>query len=64
MGTPATRAKNKYNRKNYSQLHIFIPIEDAELIRSRIAAEGMSINEYVCRLIYREIVKKHSIVQV
>lgn len=58
MGKPATRAKNKYNARNYDRLNINVPQGDRELIRSIAEKNGMSINTFVTRLIYREIGRK------
>lgn len=58
MGKPATRAKNKYNARNYDRLNINVPQGDRELIRTIAEKQGMSINTFVTRLIYREIGKK------
>lgn len=57
MGKPATRAKNKYNARNYDRLNINVPQGDRELIRTIAEKKGMSINTFVTRLIYREIGK-------
>lgn len=57
MGKPATRAKNKYNSRNYDRLNINVPIGDREIIRAAAEQRGMSINTFVTRLIYREIAK-------
>lgn len=58
MGKPATRAKNKYNARNYDRLNINVPQGDRELIRAIADKKGMSINTFVTRLIYRELGKK------
>lgn len=58
MGKPATRAKNKYNDKNYDRLNINVPKGDREMIQRAAAASGMSLNCFVTRLIYRELGKK------
>lgn len=58
MGKPATRAKNKYNDRNYDRLNINVPKGDREIIQKAANALGMSLNCFVTRLIYREIAKK------
>lgn len=55
VGTSATRAKNKYNRMHYDRLAIFVPKGDRDLIKCVVRKRGMSTNEFVTRLIYREI---------
>lgn len=58
MGKPSTRAKNKYNDKNYDRLNINVPKGDRELIQRFAERSGMSLNCFVTRLIYRELGKK------
>lgn len=58
MGTPATKAKNKYNSKAYDRLNINVPKGDREMIQRVADASGMSLNCFVTRLIYRELGKK------
>ena len=48
-----TRAKNKYNRNHYDRINILVPIGDRDVIRSVARLNGMSMNEYICRLVYR-----------
>ena len=57
MGTSETRAKNKYNKTNYDRIAIFVPKGDRDLIKSAAQKLGISTNEYVTRLIYRELGK-------
>lgn len=58
MGTPATKAKNKYNYKAYDRLNINVPKGDREMIQKAADALEMSLNCFVTRLIYRELGKK------
>lgn len=57
MGTSETRAKNKYNKTNYDRIAIFVPKGDRDLIKSAAKKRGISTNEYVTRLIYRDLGK-------
>ena len=59
MGKAATRAKNKYNRNHYDRINIIVPIGDRDVIRAVAEMNGMSMNEYICRLIYRSISAKY-----
>lgn len=58
MGTPATKAKNKYNGKAYDRLNILVPKGDREMIQKAAETLGMSLNCFVTRLIYRELGKE------
>lgn len=46
-GTAATRAKNKYNSKNYDSLRIIVKKGRKKIIQSAALAVGQSINGYV-----------------
>lgn len=48
IGTAATRAKNKYNEKNYDRISVIVPIGEKEKI-SRIAKTlgYKSTNEFI-----------------
>ena len=54
-----TRAKNKYNRNHYDRINVIVPIGDREIFRAVAEMNGMSMNEYICRLIYRSISAKY-----
>ncbi len=53
MGKPETAAKNRYAKKHYDRLPVFVPLSDGAWIRSLAATNGMSLNEFVCRAVYR-----------
>lgn len=59
MGKASTRAKNKYNRKAYDRINIMVPRGDRDVIRSVAEMNGMSMNEYISRLVYRAISQKY-----
>lgn len=59
MGKPATRAKNKYNRKMYDRINIMVPRGDRAVIQAVARMNGMSVNEYICRLLYRSLGAKY-----
>ena len=46
-----TRASNKYNKKAYDRLNIFLPKGEKEKIKDYSASLGESLNHYVVRLI-------------
>lgn len=48
-----TRAKNRYNRKKYDRINIMVPSGDRAVIQAVARMNGMSVNEYICRLLYR-----------
>ena len=54
-----TRAKNKYNRNHYDRINVIVPIGDRDVIRAVAEMNGVSMNEYICRLIYRSISAKY-----
>ncbi len=54
-----TRAKNKYNRNHYDRINVIVPIGDRDVIRAVAEMNNMSMNEYICRLIYRSISAKY-----
>lgn len=55
MGKASTRAKNKYNRKAYDRINIMVPAGDRTVIQAVARMNGMSVNEYICRLLYRAL---------
>lgn len=59
MGTAETRAKNKFNKKNYDRLAVFVPKGDRELIKAVAKSKGYSMNEFILKAVYREL-GKHS----
>lgn len=59
MGKASTRAKNKYNRKAYDRINIMVPRGDRDVIRAVAEMNGMSMNEYISRLVYRAISQKY-----
>lgn len=50
-GSPATKAKNKWNKKNYDQFLLTMPKGDKEKYRSLADMEDMSLNAYIIRAI-------------
>ena len=54
-----TRAKNKYNRNHYDRINILVPIGDRAVIQAVARMNGMSVNEYICRLVYRSFGAKY-----
>ena len=55
-----TRAKNKYNRKAYDRINVMVPRGDRAVIKSVAYYDyGMSMNEFISRLVYRAIGRKY-----
>ena len=50
-GKASTRAKNRYNAKNYDNLRIIVPKGKKEVIRQYAADNNESINAFVNRAI-------------
>lgn len=50
-GKPSTRAKNKYNAKNYDSLRIVVPKGQKQAIEAHVSERKDSVNGYVNRLI-------------
>ena len=50
-GSAATKAKNKWNRKNYDQFLLTMPKGDKERYRALADSEDMSLNAYIIRAI-------------
>lgn len=50
-GSSATKAKNKWNKKNYDQFLLTMQKGDKEKYRSLADMEDMSLNAYIIRAI-------------
>ncbi len=46
-GKAATRAKNKYNSKNYDDLRIVVPKGKKQIIKDFADSQGKSLNGFV-----------------
>lgn len=55
MGSKATEAKNRWNRKNYDQFLLTMQKGDKERYRDLAEAEDMSLNAYIIRAIEEHI---------
>ncbi|MCQ4023316.1 MULTISPECIES: hypothetical protein [unclassified Ruminococcus] len=51
QGNSQTRAKNKYNAKNYDSLRIIVKKGNKDIIKAHAAEQGESINGFVNRAI-------------
>ncbi|MEB3103102.1 transcriptional regulator [Ferviditalea candida] len=51
MGTSATRAKNKYQAKNYDRVQFLVPKGRKDVYKAAAAAVGESLNEYIVKAI-------------
>ncbi len=55
-GKPSTRAKNKYNEKNYDRIQVIVPIGEKDKIAKIAKAQGYkSTNEFVVNAIKEKI---------
>ncbi|MGI6688561.1 MAG: antitoxin [Christensenellales bacterium] len=54
-GTAATRAKNRYNAKNYDSLRIIVPKGHKSTIQEAASQAGESINGYVNKAILNRL---------
>ena len=59
-----TTYKNQHIKEHYDRINLIVPKGQKENIR-RIAEEmGMSVNEYICTLIFKDTATGHSLMQV
>ena len=54
-GKTSSAVKNRYNRKHYDRLSVFVPKDDGQVIRAAARDRGLSLNAFVCACVYREI---------
>ena len=47
--------KNRYNAKAYDRITLVVKKGDKDIIKSRADELGLSVNEYVTRMIYADI---------
>lgn len=59
QGNSQTRAKNKYNAKNYDSLRIIVKKGNKDIIKAHAAEQGESLNGFVNRAI-DETIKRDS----
>ena len=55
MGTPSTKAKNKWNAANYDRIVVSVPKGSKDKIKSKAAAAGKSVNKYILDFLEKEI---------
>jgi len=55
-GTAATKAKNKYNNRNYDSVHIFVPKGRKTEILAVAEAAGDSLNGYITKAINERLI--------
>ena len=51
MGTSSTKAKNKWNAANYDRIVVSVPKGSKDIIKSKAAASGKSLNKYILDLL-------------
>lgn len=49
-----TAYKNKYNTGHYDRIYLIVPKGEKENLKRLAASEGLSLNEYICRLIFKQ----------
>ena len=57
MGTSATRAKNKYNSKNYEQVHIILPVGTRAVWHEAAHKNMKSLNEFIITAVEEKLKK-------
>ena len=55
MGTPRTRANNKWNSKAYDRVNLTIPKGKKDVLQSYVTARGESVNGMINRLLRAEL---------
>ena len=55
MGTPATKAKNKYNDKAYDAIPLRVKKEYKEKIQLMAQSKGLCVNAYINGLIETDL---------
>lgn len=59
-----TTYKNQHIKEHYDRINLIVPKGQKENIK-RIAEEmGMSVNEYICTLIFKDTATGHSLMQI
>lgn len=53
--TTATKAKNKFNTKNYDRLYPFVKAGEKAKIEQAAKAAGQSLNDYIVTAIYQRM---------
>lgn len=48
-----TAYKNKYNENHYDRVYLLIPKGEKARLKKLAAADGVSLNEYICKLIFK-----------
>ena len=49
-----TAYKNKYNSSHYDRINLIVPKGEKDRLKQLAAAQGISLNEYICRLILKQ----------
>lgn len=55
MGTPATKAKNKYNQKSYDRFILNLPKGEKERYKKVAEHAGMSLSAYIIQALEEKI---------
>lgn len=57
MGTPATKAKNKYNQKSYDRFILNLPKGEKERYKKVAEQAGMSLSAYIIQALEEKIAR-------
>lgn len=57
MGTPATKAKNKYNQKSYDRFILNLPKGEKERYKKVAEQAGMSLSAYIIQALEEKILR-------
>lgn len=57
MGSSATKAKNKYNQKNYDRFILNLPKGEKERYKAIAEESGMSLSAYIIQAIEEKIAR-------
>ena len=52
---PQTRATNKYHKKAYDRINLIVKKGEKEIIKTRAAQLGKSVNQYISDLIKKDM---------
>ncbi|MCM1200255.1 MAG: Arc family DNA-binding protein [Lachnospiraceae bacterium] len=63
MGSSSTRAKNKYNQKNYDRFILNLPKGEKERYKNIAKQSDMSLSSYIIEAVEEKIKKDKEIVQ-
>lgn len=60
MGRTSAAVKNKYNKKAYDQLNIFVKKGEKEVVKAQAESRGLSLNGYINQIIAEDMAKEQT----